>query len=240
MDSLEGRFELIDLYTPTVDSDKYIKYMQALVRAITTTRDGQREIRHRWPKPRPSRDASDVCRALRAEAADAEVPADVAVEAIYSSWLAAQLKSEPVAADEAGCTNEISPFCGSTSETQLQGIQMGLDLTLSGFVEGCAKYLPALADPPLDEDGARRRIDLFKRFDVDGTGLVSLSNFKAVVLEDTPSTWLQQDNKTKSGKKGIKGMTKKVTAVARLSKLSATASKPQPPTLSGSRRPSVS
>lgn len=66
--------------------------------------------------------------------------------------------------------------------------QCKTQLTLNGFLQGAAQIVPALAGPPRDTDEARRLIDCFRRFDVDGTGLVSIENFRGEPRHPEPTT----------------------------------------------------
>lgn len=207
-------FELVDLYTPTLDGERYVAYLKVLIKAITVTRGGTREIRHRWHKAQPSRDATELCRALRDQLTEEQLEhPEAAIESVYESWLEAQREAGHESGDSSGNENDVE--CLELNETKVE-------LNFNGFLAGCARHLPSLASLPSDDDEARQRIDLFRRFDVDGSGLISRDNFKAVVLHDAPSSWLHQSSvRTKSrSQRDLRTAAFKFKAVVRMTSVS--------------------
>lgn len=194
-------FQLIDLYTPTLEERQYVKYLHILVNAVTVTKGGRpREIRFRWHKTRASPEATELCTALRKEwVGQTPEQTEKAVETIYNRWLKAQqLASSPDDGDDSDVDEE-----DALTELTPAGLAAGSEMWISSF----------RGDSGSDE----KRIDLFRRFDIDATGLVSLANFKAVLVDDAPSMWLQADSKGRG--KALKKVARKLSVTLRLSKL---------------------
>lgn len=209
----DSLFELIDLYTPTVDGEKYVGYLKVLVRRVTVCKGGKREIRHRWHKAREPPCANELCEALRKEWAGLD-PGEVeaAVQDTYQCWLEAQQCDRGDNEDTTGGSSD-----ESEKDDDVHMASKVNELTPSGFAALCARYVPSAGEQPANDDEARGRVDLFRRFDIDKSGLVSLANFKAVLLDHAPSSWREASSFRRKSSSGLK-MMKKVATAARLAK----------------------
>ena len=189
-------FELIDLYTPTTDAKQYIGYMRVLFDSISK---GGR-LRAPWPKPHKRAEAAALLKALRADLAgstegDWDALDNDEQTARVAAWFRKALDAQ-VAADEHAAATE---------------------LTLAGFLATVDRFLPDdLREGRREGHVAELHlIDIFRRFDVDATGLVSLDDLTTVLTAtNAPSAWFPHKRRSSFGLKS-----KAVIKAVRLSKL---------------------
>ena len=176
---------------------------------------------------RELRDA--ICRDMRL-AGESRSVAESKIEEAYLAWLTAEADDTEVAEDaaQAGSGSVMGDFTGEgRSIAQAAPIQpvrqhdaaprpdSAPGLTLGGFEAACAKVLAEVA--PADEpEHARqtRLVDGFRRFDVDGSGDLSLADLKAVLLDDAPSAWFDKPGQSSSLR--LKKATSQLAGLGRL------------------------
>jgi hypothetical protein len=160
----DSLFELIDLYTPTTNPKQYIAYMRSLIASIT---HGGR-VRYEWAKPQRRGEAAEIVKALREE---------LGGEAGAEGW-AALSETDKEARVARKFTSWLEEGCkGERAE-----------LPLTGFQLVCADLPPALRSPTTHAE-ATHLIDVFRHFDTDATGMITLSNMKDLLIRDEASEW---------------------------------------------------
>ena len=182
-------YELVDLYTPTLDEKQYVKYFKLLLKQCTKTDSaGKRVLRYTWPAaPHGCKMATKLIHALT-EGFDEEEMQDydvkvARVDEIFKEWHGAQT--------EADGGNEVIPVetgFGVIESGEDTGMAAEKQLTLSGFTAKVIEILELVR--PLSSGDASSAFDTFRRFDVRMTGRVTLSDFRAVLLDGTRSEWM--------------------------------------------------
>jgi len=201
-------FELIDLHTPSTDSKQYIGYTSALVQQIRLNG----ALRFSWPRARKRDATASLIEALHVwwggptgwDALAVE-DQDRRVAAMFGEWLQAQASHEATAgSDEADDTDahaNVLPSVGSTHATNpnMQAAEHAMIAHAPAPTEvGLAGFLAAV-DPLLEshlrederesQEDAYTLVDVFRRFDVSATGLISLDDLRAVLVHREPSAW---------------------------------------------------
>ena len=198
-------FELIDLYTPSTDSKQYIGYTRSLVQQIKLNG----ALRFTWPRARKRDAAASLIDALHDSLggttgwdALAVEDQDCRVATMFGEWLQAQTSHEATAAGSDEADEHVTAFTseGSTHATNpnMQAAEHAIahapaptEVRLAGFL--------AAVDPLLEShlrEGERESqtdaytlVDVFRRFDVSATGLISLDDLRAVLVHREPSAW---------------------------------------------------
>ena len=141
-------FELIDLYTPTIERDQYIRYMTRLMKAVTKEVDGQSALRYTWPRAKERKLSSTLLVKLRgdwdAEGEDAILGREARVarvEKTFASWVMVQREVDDDAPDDA-VTRDNYEDTNSTS------MLSGVEITLLGFAAAAGELLSIPAPPP--------------------------------------------------------------------------------------------
>ena len=185
-------YELIDLHTDTLDGRQYIGYLKKLVDEITTVVDGdeagkgKRVWVHTWAKPKDGPIAQALREVLRGshEARDEGV---AHVTSRFGAWLASQ---EAERAAERAADGDAD---GDTTNEEQE--PPATELTPRGFAAAfdtlkADKALGSLLPPGgLDQKGM---MDLFRLFDADFNGGISLKDIIAVTLDGAKSGWLDE------------------------------------------------
>lgn len=153
--------------TPTTKPKQYVAYIRTLAKAITVGSKNNRRMRHRWHTPCWSPAADALLERLRLGwEGRSRKWREQQLNVAFGGWLTVQSAEAEVDADE---------------------------LTLAGFVAAFKTILREVGALP-DEDApssaaAHELVDVFRRFDVSATGLISLADMIAAVVDDTPSQW---------------------------------------------------